>query len=725
MRRLLASAIAVSLTAAAFATETKWWRDTSDDFEKGALSRLSLSSDGKLTLAPVVKEMLDGSVAFLWSLARDSKGNIYVAGGGLGSPKAKLFAIDPQGKARTLAELDGIAIQAVAIDRSDRVYAATSPDGKVYRVDPAGKTEVFYDPKAKYIWALAFDRAGNLYVATGDQGEIYRVTPAGSGTVFFRTAEAHARSLALDSSGNLIVGTEPSGLILRVSPAGDGFVLYQAPKREVTAVAIASDGSVYAAALGNKQASTAAPATTPSPGSSLAGAAVVPPTITVTAQPRPNTAPPPALAQQNVAGGSEVYRIQPNGEPRKVWSHPEDLAYTLAFDTSGKPIIGTGNHGNIYRLDSDRSFTRLVSLPSTQVTGLLSAPDGALLAVTGNIGKLLSIGPQRETSGTFESDVFDAGAFSYWGRVAPQPEAQAGLVVETRSGNLNRPQQNWSPWQKLNNGRVASPSARFIQYRLTLSGNASAEGVNLAYQTKNVAPVIGEIEVTPANYKFPAPVSGTEPVSPSTLNLPPLGRKALSGGAGPSSSAAPTPAVTYAKGYIGLRWLATDDNDDALEYKVEIRGVNETQWKLLHDKIREHYFSWDSALFPDGKYVARVTASDGPSNPPDQALQSSRETEPFLIDNTPPEISCCTVTGSTVQFRAKDALSVLDKAEYSLNGGDWVVVEPVSRLTDSKEHEYRFSLPRLQGETTIAVRVQDEFENQAVAKTVINPAANP
>ncbi|HYK59463.1 MAG TPA: hypothetical protein VEV85_08535, partial [Bryobacteraceae bacterium] len=79
--------------------------------------------------------------------------------------------------------------------------------------------------------------------------------------------------------------------------------------------------------------------------------------------------------------------------------------------------------------------------------------------------------------------------------------------------------------------------------------------------------------------------------------------------------------------------------------------------------------------------------------------------------------------GSVVQFRAKDALSILGKAEYSINGGDWIVVEPVSRLTDSKEHEYRISLPPLQAETTIAMRVQDDFENQAVAKTVVNPPA--
>jgi hypothetical protein len=236
---------------------------------------------------------------------------------------------------------------------------------------------------------------------------------------------------------------------------------------------------------------------------------------------------------------------------------------------------------------------------------------------------------------------------------------------------------------------------------------------------KNVAPVIEEAEITPANYKFPTPVAAAPTSSsPTTLALPPLGRKTTSGGSS-AANGANTPALTWAKGQIGARWLASDDNSDTLTYKVEIRGLNETTWKLVRDKIRENYLSWDSTSYPDGKYVVRVSASDSPSNPPDQALESSRETDWFLIDNTPPVIAMGPVAGSTVTFSAKDALSVLGKAEYSINGGEWQVVEPTTRLTDSTEHEYRIDLARTTGERTVAVRVQDEFENQATAKVVL------
>ena len=721
-------ALLLSTILCVYAVDTKTWEQASmEDFDQGTLRHLSLSSDGRLTVAPRVREVYDSSLAVLWSVARDSKGTIYAGGGSLGGSRAKLFSIDPQGRGKLLAELDGIAVQAIAIDRQDRVYAATSPDGKVYRIDSTGKAEVFYDPKTKYIWALAFAKNGDLYVATGDRGEIHRVTPAGAGSVFFRTEEAHARSMTVDAMDNLIVGTEPSGLILRVTPAGptgQGFVLYQAPKREITAVAVGADGAIYAAGAGNRTtAPVAAPAAVGAPPQPAPQTPPPPGTVQIVG-PSPIPVALPILASQAVAGGSEIYRIQADGYPRRIWSHPQDLVYALAFDAQGRLLAGTGNRGNLYRIDGDYSYTRLLNVEPTQITGLLRAPEGRLYAVTGNIGNVIAIGPELEPSGTFESDVLDAGGFSYWGHVGKQPEAADRTVIETRSGNVGRAQRNWSPWAPLNQGRVASPPARFLQYRATLNGtngNTELSDVSIAYQMKNVAPVVAQVEITPPNYRFPSPLALATTVPNPTLSLPPITLSTTRRpppSAGISQDPGNTPSLTFAKGQIGARWLAEDDNGDALQFKVEIRGVNETAWKLLRDKVRERYLSWDSTAYADGKYVLRVTASDAPSNPPDQALTGLRESEPFLIDNTPPEITFG--PAGSLQFHAKDAMSTLGEAEYSVNGGDWIVVEPTTRLTDSQEHDYHITLPnRPTGEVTVAVRVEDAYGNQAVAQTVL------
>ncbi len=197
--RLLAALLAA--LASLCATETKYWSQAGHaDFDKGKLKGLSLSSDGRLTLAPASRELFDSASVYLWTLAEDSKGNLYAGGGGPGGPGAYLYVIPPHGKGRQIAQIDDLEVHAIAVDSKDRVYVATSPDGKVYRIGVKNKPEVFYDPKAKYIWGMAFNSNGDLFVATGDRGEVYRVTPDGKGSVFYKTSDTHARSLAIEPS---------------------------------------------------------------------------------------------------------------------------------------------------------------------------------------------------------------------------------------------------------------------------------------------------------------------------------------------------------------------------------------------------------------------------------------------------------------------------------------------------------------------------------------------
>jgi hypothetical protein len=169
--------------------------------------------------------------------------------------------------------------------------------------------------------------------------------------------------------------------------------------------------------------------------------------------------------------------------------------------------------------------------------------------------------------------------------------------------------------------------------------------------------------------------------------------------------------------------MASDPNGDALLYTVEIRGVNETAWKPLKDKVSDKYYSWDSTAFPDGEYRVRITASDAPANPPSEALTSRLESDPFLIDNTPPKITglAATRNGGKLEIRwhAADALNNIGKAEYSVDGGDWTVAAPAGGLSDSLELDYGLSIDAAPGEHTIAVRAEDAYDNQATDKIVV------
>ena len=467
------------------------------------------------------------------------------------------------------------------------------------------------------------------------------------------------------------------------------------PKREITAIAVAPDGSIYAAGL------TGGVATPP--------AAPVPPG-------KPGSETPPIIS-----GGVDVYRIDPSGLPQRLWTNPRDTVYTIAFDRAGQAILGTGNKGTLYRIDSTTLSTNLLSVTSTQITGIVVAPDGSFYAATSNVGKIFHFGPGNEATGTIESDVFDSAGFSRWGRM--KAEGAGKIDLFSRSGNVDRPQENWSGWAPVQE-RVASPPSRFLQWKAVLSSGGQLDSVEAAYLPRNVAPRVEEIEATPPNYRFPAPNSSTPVNAPAgSITLSSPGRKSASSTVAsldPGSS-----SMSFAKGWIGARWIATDANADPLIFTVEIRGENEKQWRPLAEKLREKHFSFDSTAFPDGEYRLRITASDSPANVEGEALTGQAVSAPILIDNTPPQISPITLTrqGAALQasWKVIDALSVIQRTEYSLDGREWTLVEPLSKLSDALSLEYKLTLPNVSpGDHILAVRTTDEYDNQAVSKAVAN-----
>ena len=732
MNRIFLAALLTFCVSLSGETTKKWEQSTFEQFEKGTAKGLSIRSDGKLMLAPRFAEIHEAASSYLWALATDSRGNLFAGAG----PEAKVFRIAPDGESSVFFETDAVEIHALAVDGQDNLYAATSPEAQVFKISPSGDAAVFFDPDADYIWGMAFDSKGNLFLASGDKGRIFRITPAGKGSVFFETEETHVRAIVIDPSDNLIVGTDPGGLILRISNDGGeqpkGFVLYQSSKKEVTALARAADGTIYAAGVGDRKVArlprrpaTASVTVTSSPRPQAAGGSQP---GSPQATPQPAVPPPPRASLTSLTGGSEIYRIAPDGEPLVAWSSKTDLVYALAFDPQGRLLIGSGDRGRLIRLDSETLSSLVLKSPSTQITALALGPAGKVFVGGSSVGKIHALGPELENKGSFESEPFDSKIFSRWGRLQWRGETSgdSSVSVSLRTGNLDSPARNWSDWSgpvaDPEGARAGAPSSRFAQWRALLGSpggrqSPMLDAVSLYYFSKNVAPRITHVEVTPPSYAF------VRKSTPSVTNrsLPPLGGKAP---AKPASRPRQGHTLTPRKGRIGVRWSADDANGDNMVFKLEIRGDEEQQWKLLEEEVVRDYFSWDTTSFADGSYRVRVTASDVGSNPEAEALTDSQVSAPFVIDNSAPAISGLRAAMADgrlrVEFTAADTATKIHKAEYSLDGSDWKPILPASRLFDSKQLSFDFETEDVEpGEHTVAVRVHDGHDNLATAKVVV------
>jgi len=749
---LFASAISIlSVPLAAEGTRT-WEQSKFEDLVKGTATGVAIRSSGGLELAPSFKLLYATPSTYIWAVAADDAGNVYAA---TGSP-ARVYRITPDGKSTIIFEPQELQVQALKVGSGGVIYAATAPDGKVYKIEhkPSAKGESsktdskpadtapkdstkpaldtswssseYFAPGTKYVWDLALDKTGNLYVATGDHGEIYKVTPKGEHSLFFKSDETHIRVLALDAQGNLIAGTDGSGLIYRISPAGEGFVLYSAPKKEITALALDREGNIYAAGVGEKRAGSGASAgaasmlITMTPPPAAPGAVQTPGAVPVANAVPMGSFPVPG---GGTGGGSDVYRIAADGSPSRIWTSHEDIVYALAFDSHDKLLAGTGNRGHVFAIEGQDEFSDLLKAPASQVTGFAKGPGGGLYAASSNLGKIFVLGPEPENEGSYESDVFDAKIFSRWGRAEFRGSGNVELLA--RSGNVDNPDRNWSPWKQVDLSKSAEmgvPAARYAQWKVVLhAGNTrpSVDTVTLNYLPKNVAPEIEDVTVQVGVRYQPMPKSAGIGVGTSSD---------MSGAPVPHFES-PVPS-SHDRDAVGVKWSAHDENDDQLVYSVYYRGDGETRWLLLKDNLTDKAYSFDASLLPDGGYTIKVVASDAPSHSPGEALTASRESRRFEVDTTPPRIENLASSVENAQihvrFRAEDGFSTIKRAEYSVDASDWKYVEPTGQLSDSKVEDYDFKVALDAAkdggsEHVVVVRVYDKYDNMGAAKTVLRP----
>ncbi|MEZ5288490.1 MAG: hypothetical protein R2712_27510 [Vicinamibacterales bacterium] len=710
-----------------------WNVVTQADFLRGEVDQLSIDEHGRLTLGPELTRLYDGSVSVIWTMLAQPDGTTFLGTGNDG----KVFKVTAGGEGAVFFDSQELEVHALAPAPDGGLYVATSPDGRIYRVSRGGEATPFFDPADKYIWSLAVDGDGNVFAGTGDMGVVYRIRPNGEGAKFFETKTAHAISLRIDASGTLLVGTGKPGRVFRVDREGKGFLVLDSPYEEVRALTIGEGGRVYAAALNSRPAGggdSAEPTPAPTP----------PPTPTVSTEIMSFAIIDAPVAAQggggNAAresGGSAagaVYRIQPDGLWDLLWESKEDAPYDVALEPGGSVLVATGTKGKVFRLSGEPIQAVLVTrVPAQHATTLVRTGSRTLLA-TANPGLLVAMSNTRATSGTYESDIKDAGMVASWGSVAWRAVTPGGTRVElfTRSGNTATPDDAWSGWSEAyaqaEGSPIVSPKARYLQWRAVLSGTAASTpvltSVSAAYLQRNVRPRVDSITVHPAGVAFQKPFSTGEAEIAGFDEEPQERRLANQGSAAAGQAAGPALGRRiYQRGLQTFAWKADDDNGDDLTYDVLYRREGETEWHGLKTGLVDTLTVWDTSSAPNGTYVLKIVASDAKSNPADLALRGELESESFEIDNTPPAVTIGTVSRDGQRFvipvEIRDLDSVLRTVEYSLDAQRWQAAFPQDGILDSRRENFEIRLGAEAAGQTLVIRATDALNNVSAGQVQV------
>lgn len=721
VRKILAATAAVILCLPTLVEAAKvkvWHHHTPAHYDKARLHHVVISNEGAIRLARQLKPFANLDATHVWDVLEDGAGNLIVATG----EEGKIFSVSPDGKVTLAYATNESQVLCLAAAPDGTIYAGTGPSGLMVRVPPQGKPEVLAKTGESYVWCLAVAGDGQeIYAGTGPHGRIITVSPDGKPHVFYQTKQEHILSLARGDHGYLYAGTDKDGLVYRIDPKGKGFVLTSTPQSEVRSLLVVGD-DVYAGTSAPTRRRLGTPGSSSSSHASLSAAAGYSPMSLSSTQARTRThadetgaaSPPPVSSSAEegserrsssqasrppATGENSLFHISADGAVREIFRERALLLSLLRQE--GRVLIGTGMEGQLFEVDeASRERSELARLDHGQIHCLYRRKDGSIIVGTGDPGKLYVLQDQFAAQGTLVSEVLDARLISKWGALRWHADLPAGtsLSLAVRTGNTPEPNETWSDWSAEQHdperATIAAPSARFLQYRVTLATtdphhSPTVHGLTLRYRNANQAPEVSKIEVPDLD----------------AVNLD-----------NPKK--------------LKLKWTATDPNDDELTYSLLIRKEGWKSWVELEDQLDRSEFEWDTTTTPAGLYQVKVIASDRKDNAAEEALTGERVSATFAVAHEAPCVKLKTAgmdgEVAVIEATATDPLVRLTLATFSVDGKKWTNVFPSDGLFDSKTESFRFKTDSLKpGSHVVVLRVRDAAGNVGsgdVVFTVRQPA---
>lgn len=565
--------------------------------------------------------------------------------------QGKLFKVTGD-SAAVFSQTGELLVSALAADDSGTVYAGTLPKGKIFAIDAAGKTTLFAQPEGvEHIWALVHDgRRHRLFAATGPHGKVFAIDtrPSPNGKREIQTY------LSTNARHVMTLALDPGGALY--AGTSDDALVWRIEAAGQASVVYDFDGNeITALSLRDGKLAVAANNFPKPPGPGDAGSKD---------GPKPGT--------------GELWLLEANGEARKLFTSSEDGHLSaIQWSNDGAVYAATGKAGHIYRVQLDGTNALWIDVEERQVLALRMSDERAYFS-TGDAGALYRVLPGTAGEALWTSKVLDAGFTARFGQL--DWRGRGRLSFQTRSGNTEKPENGWSAWSSplTRPGPIRSPGARFLQVRVKL--DPKPDTILYAAQA----------------YYLP----GNQLATSKEITVRPL----------PPKGADDAPTAIYK-----IEWKLDNPDGDRVRYRLRFRSEPQPTWRPLQresDVLLRAQYEWSTDNIPDGYYRIEVESSDELDNPAPLTRIQRSESEPFLVDNTPPKVVGLQVSNARVIGKAVDGFGPITRLEYSVDAQDWHPLPSSDGLLDSEEESFDATLPELaKGSGVIAVRARDARNN--------------
>jgi hypothetical protein len=765
--------LALSLGAACSAGADPLSKKVDVDFYRDVFSRdlhgLATRSDGRLVAGPVLTDLKGQAPSeLLWCLEPEA-GAKWLVGGG---PGGRIMEIAPDFQAgtfssRDVARIGDVQVYAVKLLADGDVLAGTSPHGGLYLVRN-GKVAARTGLPADSIFDLVLlDGGASALAATGNPGRIYKIDlarfkaagvsaervsdakslAARGVTLFGEVSDRNLRRITRLSDGRIAAGSAPRGNIYLFGPEGGSpYVAQENHDAEVTDLLADAKGGYYAAIVfsggeihpiqatiqitepGGDQAAAAFPGPTPSPGPTPTPA----PNGSAT-KPKENMVEVLSSAPQmeRFSGRSTLEWFSADGFPETLTTRFGVAFYRMSL-MGDLLVVSGGELGEMSGFDlRNRLALTFGGSASEQVNALEPVPGspGRFFAIRNNAPGFSLLDFNASSPRTVETKRVDLGAPARLGalrfnRVRDLDAAQMSVSVRTTNGSSEP--EGWSPWIAMADAdgwRAAAPTGRYAELKLALPASTppglELDKASFYCLTQNHRPQLQDFRVLSPNFAVVVPPEMPPPVMTTVGQVMQAGEhdseRHKSGFLGSQIVASPGSRVVF--------WTVTDPDGDNLVYTLSIRRDGDPAWTDISVDSKEAYAQFDTLHLQEGTWFTRLVAKETAPRPEAERLSVTFDTDDLVVDHTPPVIEEALVRRESgklaVTVRGRDALSLLDSAEFTFNNGVHETVEqPADGILDGREETFVLELPlnRAAGATSVEVTLYDAAGNGATRR---------
>ena len=671
---LLTAALSLGLSAgpAAAGVTSTWTVETYSQFDAGDAENAFITSLGEIRPGWATDAKVELPGDGVWSALRLTTGTILI-----GSDEAGAIYKVVGTKATKVTAITG-AIATVALAESGgAVYAGAMPSDKVWKLDVAsGKATPFATlAGVETVWALAPGEGGTLYAGTGPDGKLFAIDRAGKAKVVFETKDKRVTAIAVAADGAVWFGTSERALVFRYDPkTGATRAMADFAGNEIAAIA-AVGGAMVVAANDLQDPPTGAGKTATQvdaveePTEPKGQPAKLPEVGTKPGADK-DAATADAARKGARKGKGALFRVDSDGRLEQLHALTQTYFTSIAVDPSGAIYAAAADKGRIYLIEPDDTVATAFDVDERAIAQVFW--DGKQLAFTTDDTAGLYRVKGKASDARYVSEVYDAKSPARFGRVVWQGTGK--LVVETRSGNTAKPDVGWSDWAApakpassggdTTGGPIASPPGRYLQFRIALPDGASVRRVSAYFLPQNTATSVDEVTVELATRDTQPTLkdSGAKPRSP----------------------------------IYKVKWKVDNTDSDDSSYVLAVRRDGDADWRTLQtgkSPLTALSWDWNTETFADGWYRLRVTSSDAMSNSPDRALESSRTSSLFAIDNSRPVITALTVKDGRATATVEDELSIITELAFAIDDGPWQLGTTTDGIFDSTTESLAFPLP--------------------------------